>query len=131
MKDASARLPATTAMLEAAALRWASTPRSSPFAIRQVGLFEPVLELALEEVRAFEKRSGKIWPKSVESAAIRGRRAREAATLRRLGYDGGLLSLAALSDASNDVLIEHCREVGESHSRSLASICSRPSADVR
>lgn len=80
---------------------------------RQVGLFEPVLELALEEVRAFEKRSGKVLAKIGGVCGETASACREAATLRRLGYDGGLLSLAALSDASNDVLIDHCHAVGE------------------
>jgi dihydrodipicolinate synthase/N-acetylneuraminate lyase len=38
---------------------------------------------------------------------------REAQTLCRLGYDAGLLSLAALTDATNEELIEHCRIVGQ------------------
>lgn len=88
---------------------------TTQFSIRdpQVGLFEPVLELALEEVRAFEGRSGKILAKIGGVCGCTAQACNEAATLRRLGYDGGLLSLAALSDASNDVLIEHCRAVGE------------------
>src|SRR5579885_3872627 len=38
---------------------------TTQFSIRdpQVGLFKPVLELALEEVRAFEKQSGKVLEK--------------------------------------------------------------------
>ena len=88
---------------------------TTQFSIRdpQVGLFEPVLELAMEEVRAFEKRSGKTIAKIGGVCGDTACACDEAATLRRLGYDGGLLSLAALSDASNGSLIEHCREVGE------------------
>lgn len=88
---------------------------TTQFSIRDsnVGLFEPVLELALEEVLAFEKRSGKVLAKIGGICGDTKQACQEAATLRRLGYDGGLLSLAALSDASNDALIEHCRAVGE------------------
>lgn len=88
---------------------------TTQFSIRdgKSGLFEPVLELAFEEVRAFEKRSGKVLAKIGGICGDTRNACREAATLRRLGYDGGLLSLAALSDASNDELIEHCRAVGE------------------
>jgi dihydrodipicolinate synthase/N-acetylneuraminate lyase len=75
-------------------------------------LFEPVLELALEEIHAFEKRSGKVMAKIGGVCGETGQACKEAETLRRLGYDGGLLSLAALTDASNEVLIEHCRAVG-------------------
>lgn len=78
-----------------------------------VGLFEPVLELALEEIHAFEKRSGKVMAKIGGICGCTGQAQKEAETLRRLGYDGGLLSLAALTDATNDELIEHCRAVGE------------------
>jgi len=88
---------------------------TTQFSIRdsKVGLFEPVLELALEEVRAFEKRSGKTLAKIGGICGDTRQACNEAETLRRLGYDGGLLSLAALTDASNDALIEHCRAVGK------------------
>jgi dihydrodipicolinate synthase/N-acetylneuraminate lyase len=88
---------------------------TTQFSIRDegVGLFEPVLELTFEELTCFEKRSKKILAKIGGICGETGQACREAATLRRIGYDGGLLSLAALSDASNDALIEHCRAVGE------------------
>ncbi len=88
---------------------------TTQFSIRdpKIGLFEPVLELALEEVHCFEKRSGKVLAKIGGVCGETLQACREAETLRRLGYDGGLLSLAALSDASNEALIEHCRAVGE------------------
>ncbi|MFP5229464.1 MAG: dihydrodipicolinate synthase family protein [Acidobacteriota bacterium] len=79
---------------------------------REVGLFEPVLHLAFEELTGFEKRSGKILAKIGGICGDTKQACEEAATLRRIGYDAGLLSLAALTDASNDALIEHCRAVG-------------------
>jgi dihydrodipicolinate synthase/N-acetylneuraminate lyase len=78
-----------------------------------VGLFEPVLELALEEVHAFEKRTGKTLAKIGGVCGDTPQAVREAETLQRLGYDAGLLSLAALNDATNSELIEHCRTVGQ------------------
>ena len=88
---------------------------TTQFGIRdtKVGLFEPVLELALEEVRSFEKRTGKVLAKIGGICGDTRQACSEGETLRRLGYDGGLLSLAALTDASNDALIEHCRAVGQ------------------
>jgi dihydrodipicolinate synthase/N-acetylneuraminate lyase len=88
---------------------------TTQFSIRdsKVGLFETVLKLALEEVRAFEKRTGKVLAKIGGICGDTRQACTEAALLRRLGYDGGLLSLAALTDASNDALIEHCRAVGQ------------------
>lgn len=80
---------------------------------REVGLFEPVLELALEEVHRFEKRTGKVLAKIGGICGDTRQACREAETLKRIGYDGGLLSLAALTDASHEALIQHCRAVGE------------------
>jgi dihydrodipicolinate synthase/N-acetylneuraminate lyase len=80
---------------------------------RSVGLFEPVLELAMEEVRAFEHRTGKRLAKIGGVCGDTRQACAEAATICKLGYDGGLLSLAALADASNAELIEHCRAVGD------------------
>jgi dihydrodipicolinate synthase/N-acetylneuraminate lyase len=88
---------------------------TTQFSIRDsnVGLFEPVLELAMEEVRAAEHRTGKRLAKIGGICGDTRQACAEAATIRRLGYDGGLLSLAALADASNAELIEHCRAVGD------------------
>jgi len=79
----------------------------------KVGLFEPVLELAYEELRSFETIRGKQMAKIGGICGDTRQACAEAATLRRIGYDGGLLSLAALTDASNEDLIAHCRAVGE------------------
>ena len=88
---------------------------TTQFSIRdsKIGLFEPVLELAIEEIRSFEQRSEKVLAKIGGICGDTRQACQEAATLRRFGYDGGLLSLAALPDASNDALIEHCRAIGE------------------
>jgi len=68
---------------------------TTQFAIRGVGLLRPVLELAAEEERQAKTLVLKI-------AGICGPTAQaesEAALARDLGYDIGLLSLAALKDA--------------------------------
>ncbi len=67
-----------------------------------VGLYEPVLELALEEVCRFENRTGKTLAKIGGVCGDTAQAVREAETLRRLGYGAGLLSLAALNGATND-----------------------------
>lgn len=82
---------------------------TTQFAIRHphVGLFEPVLALAAEEAAGRDV---------VRIAGICGPTAqavREAECAARLGYHAGLLSLAALKDASIDQLIDHARAVGE------------------
>jgi hypothetical protein len=76
-----------------------------------VGLFEPVLALARGEMDRADPRQ--LLPR-VRIGGIVGPTAQavsEAALLARLGYHAGLLSLAALADASDDQLVAHCREV--------------------
>lgn len=82
---------------------------TTQFAIRdpKVGLFVPVLELAMEEMRSSS---------AVRIAGICGATAQavqEAAAARQLGYHCGLVSLGALRDAAVPELVEHVRAVGE------------------
>jgi Dihydrodipicolinate synthetase family len=83
---------------------------TTQFAIREAGLYEPVLQTAAEV--------GSDWTDRplVMIAGLVGRTAqalREAEMARGLGYHAGLLSLAALKGASEDELIEHCMGVAE------------------
>ena len=82
---------------------------TTQFAIRdpRVGLFEPVLRLAMEEMHGHDviKVAGAI--------GNTGQAVREAELARSLGYEAVLLSLAALQTASPGELIEHCRRVAE------------------
>lgn len=86
---------------------------TTQFAIRKprVGLFEPVLSLAAEEmVRADRVRDVPL----VRVGGICGKTAQavsEARLLRDLKYHVGLLSLAAVKDLEDEALIRHCREV--------------------
>jgi dihydrodipicolinate synthase/N-acetylneuraminate lyase len=82
---------------------------TTQFAIRdpQVGLFRPVLELAAEEMDRADRplvRIGGVCGPTAQAVA-------EAGLLKELGYHAGLLSLAALRDASVDALVDHCRAV--------------------
>ena len=80
---------------------------TTQFAIRDHGLYEPVLALAAEDARRREV---------VTIAGVCGGRAQalaEAACAARLGYHAALLSLAALPNAPGDELIDHARAVGE------------------
>jgi dihydrodipicolinate synthase/N-acetylneuraminate lyase len=84
---------------------------TTQFAIRDAGLFEPVLALAAEEMTRADAGRGEPL---VRIGGVCGRTPqalREAELLRRLGYHAGLLSLAALPDADDDGLLAHCREV--------------------
>lgn len=84
---------------------------TTQFAIRdpQIGLLQPVLEIAAEEMDRADQslvRIGGICGPTAQAAA-------EAQRLSDLGYHAGLLSLAALPDANDDRLIDHCRAVAE------------------
>ena len=82
---------------------------TTQFAIRDRGLFQPVLALAAEEMDRAQR-------PLVRVAGICGptaQAAREAEMIRGLGYDAGVLSLAALRDAPEDELLDHCWRVGE------------------
>ena len=88
---------------------------TTQFAIREprVGLLAPVLELARETVREAQQRDDR---PIVTIAGVCGQTTqacREAALARDLGYDAGLISLAALAGASDAELIAHCRAVAD------------------
>jgi dihydrodipicolinate synthase/N-acetylneuraminate lyase len=85
---------------------------STQFAIREVGLYEPVLELAAQTAREWTPLDG--WRPLFMIAGLAGATAqaqREAQIARGLGYHAGLLSLAALKGASEDELIAHGQAV--------------------
>lgn len=88
---------------------------TTQFEIRepQYGLFKPVLELAKEEMDAADTkrqqpliRIGGIAGPTIQAVG-------EAQLLRDLGYHAGLLSLAAMQQADDEQLVEHCRQVSE------------------
>ena len=81
---------------------------STQFAIREVGLYEPVLELAAQTAREWTDRP------LVMIAGLAGRTAqarREAEIALAHGYHAGLLSLAPMKGSSIDELVAHCAEV--------------------
>ena len=85
---------------------------TTQFAIREVGLYEPVLRIAMETARAWSASNGPL----VMVAGVCGGTAqalREATLARELGYHAGLLSLAALKGRPEDEVLAHCRAVAE------------------
>jgi dihydrodipicolinate synthase/N-acetylneuraminate lyase len=81
---------------------------TTQFAIREHGLYEPVLRLAIEEANSWTARplvmvAGAMGPTTQARA--------EATIARRLGYHAVLLSLAGFANATDDELIAHCRDV--------------------
>src|SRR6516225_5397739 len=81
---------------------------STQFAIRDVGLYRPVLELAIETSRDWTDRPLVMIAGAVGKTA---QAVEETQTARALGYHAVLLSLAAMKGASEDELIEHCSAV--------------------
>jgi dihydrodipicolinate synthase/N-acetylneuraminate lyase len=79
------------------------------------GLFQPVLELAREEMdRADETRTPPQKLVRIGGAVGNTEQAvREATLLRDLGYHAALLSVAAMKDASDDDMVAHCRTVAD------------------
>ena len=95
---------------------------TTQFAIRDPGvrLLQPVLELAIRTARGPSTRpngggrSGQARP--VMIAGVCGPTTQaiaEAELAVSLGYDAALLSLAALGQADNDRLLDHCRRVAD------------------
>jgi dihydrodipicolinate synthase/N-acetylneuraminate lyase len=78
---------------------------TTQFEIRAAGLYRPVLELAMDEVRGSEliKVAGVIGPTSQAT--------QEAESAAALGYDVALVSLGALRDATIPELLAHVRAI--------------------
>lgn len=84
---------------------------TTQFAIHDpsVGLFAPLLQLAAEEL-------SRAWTHRALIAGICGptkQAVAEARLARQLGFDAGLLSLAAHRQADENLLIAHCKAVAE------------------
>ena len=81
---------------------------TTQFAIRDVGLYRPVLELAADTASSWTRRplalvAGLSGPTRQALA--------EADVARGIGYHAGLLSLAAMKSASEDEIVTHCEAV--------------------
>ncbi|MBV9782616.1 MAG: dihydrodipicolinate synthase family protein [Acidisphaera sp.] len=83
---------------------------TTQFAIRQAGLYEPVLQSAAQTAAEWADRP------IVLIAGLCGTTAQAIAEARcavGFGYHAGLLSLAAMRDADEDALIAHCAAVAQ------------------
>ena len=81
---------------------------ATQFAIREQGMYEPVLKLAADEARSWTKGPvflvGGLSGKTAQAK-------KEAAIARGTGYHAGMLSLAPMKGASVDELVAHCAAV--------------------
>lgn len=88
---------------------------TTQFAIREGshGLLRPVLELAADTVRERRARTPRPFVMVAGVCGLTTQAIAEAETALAYGYDAGLLSLGALSDASTDELLDHCRAIAD------------------
>jgi len=88
---------------------------TTQFAIRdaRVGLFEPVLRLAAEEMDLADRTRGEPLVRVGGICGETAQAVREAELLNELRYSAGLLSLAAVLALDDQGLIAHCRRVAD------------------
>lgn len=88
---------------------------STQFEIRepQHALFEPVLKIGAEELVNEKFTGGRPIVKIAGICGATKQAVAEAELAAGLGYDAGLLSLAALKETTEDDLIAHCHAVSE------------------
>ena len=108
--DARRQRALTRYYLDAGAGGLAVGVHSTQFAIREVGLYEPVLELAARTAREWAQRP------LVLIAGLAGRTAQAQAEARvalAQGYHAGMLSLAAMKGSAVDELIAHGQAIAD------------------
>jgi len=84
---------------------------TTQFAIRDHGIFEPLLKLTSEEIDLFEKRTGRRIAKIAGAIGTTEQAVKEAETAVKLGYDAVLLKLDKHSGNSLSELITHCKTI--------------------
>lgn len=82
---------------------------TTQFAIRDVGLFQPVLELAAETVRDWSRDGAGLLIAGVTGQTEQA--VAEAKLARSLGYHAVLLNVARLKGAAESEVLAHCRTV--------------------
>jgi dihydrodipicolinate synthetase family protein len=81
---------------------------TTQFAIREVGLYKPVLELAAATAADW---TGRPLALVAGLAGATRQAIAEAGIARGIGYHAGLLSLAAMQSASENEIIAHCESI--------------------
>jgi dihydrodipicolinate synthase/N-acetylneuraminate lyase len=86
---------------------------TTQFAIRdpQFRLYEPVLNLAAETIAECDRGGGRSTVRIAGICGLTPQAVGEAGLATSVGYHLGLLSLGAMKQASDEVLLEHCRTV--------------------
>lgn len=108
--DATRQRALTRYYIDAGAGGLAVGVHTTQFAIRDVGLYQPVLEAAAQTVADWTPRD---LAMIAGLAGPTAQACREAHIAVGLGYHAGLLNLSAFADASQDACIAHCRSIAE------------------
>ena len=86
---------------------------ATQFAIRRVGLYYPVLQLAMETATAALQQASRNFVTIAGVIGSTPQAVSEAAIARELGYDAALLSLGGLDALDERALLAHCRHVAD------------------
>jgi len=86
---------------------------TTQFEIRnpEIGLFEPVLKIATEEIDTFEKESGKIIVRVAGVCGPSAQAVHEAGIAKELGFDAVLLSPGGLNHLTEKEMIDRTKDV--------------------
>ncbi len=84
---------------------------TTQFAIREHGMFKPLLKITMEEILEFEKREKKEIVKIAGALGPTKEACREAEIAAGLGYDAVLLKLGGFELKTEDEILSHCKEV--------------------
>ena len=99
--------------MDAGAGGFAIGVHSTQFAIRDCGLFEPVLSCASEAADRWSKKTGNAVFKISGVCGKTEQAVEEAKFAVNTGYHASLLSLAAMKGAGISELVDHCAKVAE------------------
>jgi dihydrodipicolinate synthase/N-acetylneuraminate lyase len=88
---------------------------TTQFAIRnpEVGLYEPLLDIAREEFDRFSAVTGKLPVRIAGVIGKTGQALKEAGIVLEKGFHTALLNVNAFRDASNKEIIKHCKEIAK------------------
>jgi len=88
---------------------------TTQFEIRdpQHGLLKPVLKLASETIASCDRATGRSTVRIAGICGTTKQATAEALLARDIGYHLGLLSLGAMKQANDEILLEHCRTVAQ------------------
>lgn len=89
----------------------ATAVHSTQFAIRDCGLFEPVISLVSQEIDRYEDRTGHTVMKICGACGDIQQAVKEAGIAKDNGYDAVLLSPGGLNDRSEEYLIKRTEEI--------------------